>query len=160
MRLLALAFALSVVALGFAQTQTTLSKRYGFDANQEFYPQKTPQEALQSIVKAVQASRIDYLLAQLADPRFVDESVTAYKNSFTQGDENSRLFLAFDRLVAETKAYFLADPSLLGELRRFAKEAEWNVSDAQATGSVKSIEGRKVFMKRYENRWFLENRQQ
>src|SRR5262245_40416034 len=103
MRRFAFALGLSLAALGLAHAQTNLSKRYGFDQNPEFYPQKTPQETLSSISKAAQANRVDYLLAQLADPRFVDDTVTAYKNSMTQGDEKSRLFLAFDRLVAETR---------------------------------------------------------
>ena len=103
---------------------------------------------------------MDYLLAHLADPRFVDETVADYKNSLRQGNEKSRQFLAFDRLVNETPQYFLEDPTLLKELRRFGKEAEWETSETQAVGTLKSVQGRKVYLRKYENRWFLENRQQ
>src|SRR6516162_7907779 len=40
--------------------------RYGFDYNPILYPQKKPEDAIKSIVKAIDAKRVDYLLAQLA----------------------------------------------------------------------------------------------
>ncbi len=143
-----------------AQEPEKLAIRFGLDVNPDLYPQKTPQITLQSIVKAYDNKRMDYLLAHLAEPRFVDETVAAYKNSLRKGDDKSRQFLAFDRLVSETTQYFLDDPTLLKELRRFAKDAEWETSDGQAVGTLKSVQGRKVFLHKYENRWFLENRQQ
>jgi len=144
----------------WSQEGSKLGKRYGFDVNVPFYPQKTPQEALLSISKASDNNRVDYLLAHLADPRFVDETVARYKDSVPQGSEKAKVFLAFDRLVKETGQYFLEDPSLLKELRRFAKEGEWEINDNQAVGSLKSIQGRKVFLRKLEDRWFLENKQQ
>ncbi len=158
-------FALLIIFLCFgaianAQEPAKLANRFGLDVNPDLYPQKTPQDALQSIIKAYENKRMDYLLAHLADPRFVDETVADYKNSLRQGTEKSRQFLAFDRLVNETTQYFLDDPTALKELRRFAKDAEWETSESQAVGTLKSIQGRKVFLRKYENRWFLENRQQ
>jgi hypothetical protein len=144
----------------FSQDQEKLAKRYGIDANPTFYPQKTPQETLASACKAIESRRIEFLLAQLADPRFVDETVNDYKNTLRRGSEQDKTYVAFDRLVQETSRYFLQDPTLLQELRRFAKDAEWETAENQAAGSVKDIQGRKVFLRKYEGRWFLENRQQ
>ena len=39
------------------------------------YPQATAKEALASVLKAVEAKRIDYLVAQLADPAYIDDRV-------------------------------------------------------------------------------------
>src|SRR5947209_5976667 len=80
MRALHIGLLLSLVSLalvnaGAAQDQDKLGKRYGLDVNPGFYPQKTPQEALLSIAKAIESRRLDYLLAHLADPRFVDDTV-------------------------------------------------------------------------------------
>jgi hypothetical protein len=160
MRWLCIALVLSVAVRAWSQEQGKLSRRHGFDADRNFYSQKTPQESLLSITRAIESERIDYLLAQLADPRFVDEAVADYKGSIRQGDDKAKLFLAFDRLVNETRQYLLEDPTLLKELRRFAKEADWQANETQAVGTLKSIQGRKVFLHKYEDRWFLENKQQ
>jgi hypothetical protein len=52
-----------------------LAKRFNFTFEAGLYPQQTPQEALQSIIKALDTKKIDYLLAHLADPRFVDDRI-------------------------------------------------------------------------------------
>ncbi len=155
-------FGLIVLAasLTWGQGPGKLAKRFGFDANTDAYPQATPKDTIESLVKAFDNRRVDYLLAQLADPRFVDETVASYKTAIRQGDDKSRLFLAFDRLVTETTQYFLDDPTLVKELRRFAKEAEWQGNDAETVGTLRSVQGRKVFLRKIEARWFLENRQQ
>ena len=160
MRLLSFVLVFSLCGILSAQDEVKLGKRYGFDANLNFYPQKTPQEALLSMVKAIESKRIDYLLAHLADPRFVDETVTEYKSSIRQGGDQAKVFLAFDRLVSETTQYFLEDPTLMKELRRFGKEGEWEANETQATGTLKTVQGRKVFLRKIEDRWFLENKQQ
>jgi hypothetical protein len=147
-------------SLGVAEGQGKLSKRYGFDVNLDLYPQKTPQETLLSISKAVANQRVDYMLAHLADPRFVDEAVVKYINTMRQGSEPAKAFAAFDQLVRETSHYFLEDPTILKELRAFAKDGDWEINDSQAVGSLKTIQGRKVFLRKLEDRWFLENRQQ
>jgi hypothetical protein len=152
---------IAVLATSVAgQEPAKLTKRYGLDVNLNSYPQKTPQEALLSIGKAVENKRMDYLMAHLADPRFVDESVAKYQSAIGKGGDQAKRFLAFDRLVSETTQYFLEDPTLIRELRRFGKEAEWETMDNQAVGTLKAIQGRKVFLRKYEDRWFLENRQQ
>jgi hypothetical protein len=143
-----------------AQDNGKGEKRYGFDLNDKYYPQKTPQETLQSVVKAIESNRIDYLLAQLADPRFVDVAVANYMSVIPRGDESAKRFLAFNRLVDETTQYYLEDPTLLKELRLFAKEAEWEGNDAQTAGTLKTIQGRKVYLRKEKDRWFLENKQQ
>jgi hypothetical protein len=159
MRRLCLGLSFILVAIAAAQDQAPLGKRYGFEVNLNYYPQKTPQETLLSIAKSFENKRVDYLLAQLADPRFVDETIADYKNNMRQGDDKAKVFLAFDRLVGETTQYLLADPTLLRDLRRFGQEADWETNDKQAIGTLKTIQGRKVFLRKLADRWFLENKQ-
>jgi hypothetical protein len=150
----------ALLAVGVIAQEPENPPRYGFDYNPVLYPQKKPDDAIKSIVKAIDAKRVDYLLAQLADPKFVDAQVADYRALFPRGKEDARTFLAFDRLVTDTVQYFLSDPILVKELRKFAAEASWEVEDALATGTRKDVPARKVFLRRIGDRWFLENRQQ
>jgi hypothetical protein len=134
--------------------------RYGFDYVPTLYPQKAPKEALTSIVKAIDDRRIDYLLAQLADPKYVDAQVNEYRAQFATSKPEAQAFLAFDRLVQDTVRYFLSDPVLIRELRMFSRDAVWEVADDVATGVHKDVPARKMVMRRVGERWFLENKQQ
>jgi hypothetical protein len=141
--------------------QPKIGARYGFDYAPDLYPQKSPKDAMKSIIKAIDAKRVDYLLAQLADPKFVDDQVAQQRAALPgKGTPESRELLAFDRLVADTIQYFRDDPVLLRELRLFARDAAWEVEENVATGTVKDVPARKVFLKKLGDRWFLENRQQ
>ncbi|MCI0639739.1 MAG: hypothetical protein L0Y72_24100 [Gemmataceae bacterium] len=157
-------FALIGVALltvaGAAQDASKLDSRYGFQSNQAFYSQKTPEDAVLSVVKAVENKRVDYLLAQLAEPQFVDDTMEEYKRAIPKGGDKAKTILAFERFVKETTEYFLEDPSLVRELRRFAKEGQWKAEGEKAVGTLKNLQNRKVFLRKVEERWFLENRQQ
>ncbi len=133
-------------------------RRYSRDVEPAKYPQTSPDTALKSVVQAIDDRRIDYLMAQLADPAFVDKRVADYKGRF-QGPEPERTTLAFDRLVKETERYFQDDPGLVRELRRFAKDAEWKLEEPAAVGTVKGLSGRQVFMRKVQGRWFLQNKQ-
>ena len=162
MRLVTIVLGLTFAAGGLGQAQEKgdkLGKRYTYELDDENYPQKSPQEALLSVAKAIGNKKIEYLLAHLADPEFVDAKVAKYKKLIEGGKEEGKTLLAFQRLVKETREHFLEDPELVAELRRFAKEAEWKSEENTAMGSVKNIVGRHVFMKRVGDRWFLEQRQ-
>lgn len=158
MRSLSMVLLLGQVLAGAAQEGPNLNERYGVKVNLEVYPQQMPQEALQSILKAINNNRVGYLLAHLADPDFVDAKVEAYKSDF-KGKEETRALLAFGRLIRETEEHFRSAPSSLKELRLFAMEGEWKTEEAAAVATAKSIFGRSLFMKKVQNRWFMENRQ-
>ena len=134
-----------------------LTLRYGYEANEDAYSQKTPAEALQSVVKALKGDHFGYLMAQLADPAFVDKKIADYQKQF-QGEARARTVLAFERLVKETAAHFQGDPLLLQELQRFAKEAEWKMEEQAAVASLKVNTTDSVHMRKLGERWFLENR--
>lgn len=134
--------------------------RFGFDVDEVTFPQKTPAEAMSSIVKAVDRQKVDYLLAHMADPLFVDYWVEQYKKGFTQGKEEGKRLLAFERLVRVTGAYYQNDPLIVKDLRAFARDAKWDEKDDLAIGTVETVPARKIYLRKFGDRWFLENKQQ
>src|SRR5262249_47654862 len=133
-----------VAAVCARQAGEKAPRRYLIDADLEQYPQDTPEKALKSAVKAIDGRKIDYLLAQLADPEFVDRRVEEYKADFGEKvKEESRAVLAFDKLVKETAAHFRDDPSSVKELQRFAREGEWETGGNKASAKLKDLPARR-----------------
>ena len=64
-----------VGALALAQDPNAPPPRYGVAAAPDAYPQKTPQEAVASMIKAIEKERFDYLAAHLLDPKVIDARV-------------------------------------------------------------------------------------
>ena len=120
-------------------------KRYEIDADLKAYPQATPKEALASVVKAVEDKRIDYLVAQLSDPDFMDRRVKD-----TGGD--------FAGLVREATAKLADDPGPVKQLRRLLEDGTWDVRDDRASVHLKDGGPRWCYLRKADGRWFLENR--
>lgn len=133
------------VALATGQAGSTIPKRYGLDADIDSFPQASPKETLGSVLKAIERKRVAYLLAHLADPKFVDERVKLYGGNF-------------DDVVLETTTKLTQEPGSVKELARFFAEGEWQEAGETATATHKDIKNRSVFMRKIGNRWFLENR--
>src|SRR5271163_2162045 len=87
--------------------------RYGYEVNERLYLQKTPKDAIASVVKTLSDERVDYLLAHLAYPGFVDAKVAVYMRDYAAGDERGKALLAFQRLVRETTKFYYEDAELL-----------------------------------------------
>src|SRR5438128_9262687 len=142
---------IGLVALGaFSDAQDEKKKptaRFGFDVDEITYPQQNPKDAMKSIVTAVDRKRVDYMLAHLIDPAYVDYWVEQYKRDYALGKEEGKRLLAFDRLTRETDQYFQNDPLIVKELRVFAKEAKWTDEGENAVGTVDTIPARRVFLK-------------
>ena len=135
-------------------------RRFGFDVDEITFPQQKPEDAMQSIAKALERKKVDYLLAHMVDPLHVDYWVDRYKESFTQGSEDGKRLLAFDRLVRERTEYLQNDPLIARDLRIFAREAKWEVREDLAVGATDKLPARKVFLRKMGERWFLDNKQQ
>jgi hypothetical protein len=142
-----------------AQQPDKLAVRYTYEIDLKQYPQKTPQDALKSVITAIAKQDYHYLIAQLADPAYVDGKVNDYAALLTKGKKEAKAFVAFQRLVKETQAHFLEDPELVQELKRFAKDGEFKTDADQTVVSLKSLVGRQVFLKLIGERWFIEQRQ-
>src|SRR3954451_22588506 len=83
-------------------------RRYGIEAAAQTYSQGSAKDTLASVLKAIDDKRIDYLLAQLTDPAFVDRQVAQNGGKF-------------DALVKDTTAKLAADPRTVKQLRQFLK---------------------------------------
>jgi hypothetical protein len=148
MRAVALLVALAALAPAWPrQAPDKQPVRYGVEADLEKYPQDAPPRALASVVKAIQGNQIGYLLAQLSDPAFVDKRVQEVHGG------------KFEEMVRETMKKLADNPAALKELQRFAKEAEWDPVDDTAMAQLKDVKDRRVFMRKIQGRWYLENRQ-
>jgi len=119
--------------------------RYGIEADLENYPQADAKTAFASVLKAIDNKKIDYLLAQLSDPQWVDNRVQKVHGG------------NFDEMVKETTQLLATDPTAVAELRRFLREGTWEGDEMEARVSLKDIPDRQVFFRKIEGRWYLKN---
>lgn len=108
------------------------------------YPQDTPKQTLESVVRAIEKQRFDYLAAHLIDPAFVD----------AQMNENS---LSFDAVVVAVRRSLQDDPADLKQLRVLAIGGQIDTQGERAIVTHEQVPGRKVFLVRNGDRWFIEN---
>jgi hypothetical protein len=127
-----------------APSRPKTEKRYGVEPDLAHYPQGTPQETLQSVLTAVEQKQVKYLLAQLADPEFVDRRVAAYGGNVEQ-------------LVQESEAKLKPDSPLVKQLRQFAKDGEWKIDGGAASARLKDVTDRAVNLRKLGERWFFES---
>jgi hypothetical protein len=142
-----------------AQGDKKGGERYGVAVERDRYPQDTPQKALASVLRAIDNNQVDYLLAHLADPRFVDKRVADREALYPNLDKDRRRQAAFEVLVKETAAHFAEEPQLVKDLRHFSSKGEWEAKDQQASARLKELPSRRVFLRRVESGWVLEDRQ-
>jgi hypothetical protein len=120
--------------------------RYGVALDSSTYPQATPKEALASVLKAASKGKFDYLVAQLADPTFVDDRVKRlYGGKFADQVDDTRARL---------------DPSALKQLKRYLDAGQWTIEKGKGTATVRlaGIKDRIVQLVRRDGRWYLEHR--
>lgn len=134
-----------LAAATLAQVPNKLDRRYNLDVDQDNFPQKTPKQALESLIKAIELKKVHYVVAQMADPAWVDQRVKEVHG----GD--------FASLVKEVSTHLIDDPDTLPALRRFLKEGEWQEEGNKVSAKLKNSR-EQVFMQKLEERWFLENR--
>jgi hypothetical protein len=114
--------------------------RYGIPPDLRSYPQGTPKETLASVLKAVDLKRFDYLLAQLAEPDWVDARVEVLAGGFKD---------------AVTEAAERLDAPAVKQLKRFLDEGELETLDTSATMRLKSAKDRVVRLRKIDKRWYL-----
>ncbi|MBL8799435.1 MAG: hypothetical protein JNM56_36475 [Planctomycetia bacterium] len=137
--LVSLLCALSALAQG-----QKLNPRYNLQYNSNGYSQESPKDALNSVLKAIKDKRVDYLLAHLTDPDYVDERVKIVH----RGD--------FAALVKEATKKLIDEPETVKRLIRFANEGEWETGEKAASVQLKELK-EKVYLRKVDDRWFLEN---
>lgn len=135
-------FLLVLALIGFLADEK-IKPRFGIEWNDK-YVQKTPKDTLRSVLSAIDAKRVDYVLAHLADPDFVDERVKQ-----TGG--------RFEVMVKETTQKLESDPEALKELRKFLSDGDWKEDGDGATATCKDVKGKQVSLRKIGERWFLKN---
>jgi hypothetical protein len=140
MRCLPITLVVASAGLLFAEE----GARFGVAADLKAYPQDSPKAALASVLKAIDGGKIDYVLAQLTDPKFVDERIKRVHAG------------KFELQVAETKGKL--DAPAVKQLRKFAAEGEWESDEDRAVVRLKDDADRIVAFRKVGDRWYLENR--
>lgn len=134
--------AMVVLASANGQEKAAEGTRYGIAPDLKTYPQGTAKETLASVLKAVEAKRVEYVVAQLADPSFVDDRVKRlYGGRFAEQVDDTRARL---------------NPLTLKQLQRFHKDGEWSAEKNRVTVRLKG-DNRCLYFKKDGDRWFLEN---
>ena len=149
-RWLAVAWIL-VGCVAVAQAQTRLAiksdeespvwaERYGQEADLKLYRQSTPQEAIESVIKAMKAADITYMLAHLVSPTEVDRKL--------KGDRDAFQKLAVKATPEKTKA-------MVTELQMLLDDGTWtmrrNLCWATTDGK------RDLTLEKIGRRWFMHN---
>ncbi len=119
------------------------TRRYGVEVDLKTYPQGTPKDALAAVLKAVENKRIDYVVAQLAEPAFIDDRV---KRTF--GGK-------FEEQVNDTRIKL--DPGAVKLLERYLKEGDWTSMESPVSVSLKDVKGRAVSFIKVGDRWYVQN---
>lgn len=139
------AVGLVVIASPSVVAQPKVAPRFTIEWDGESFPQANAKDAFASVVKAIDQNRIDYLLAHLVDPEYVERRV-------------SELGGRFDRAVETTRQKFADDPESVKELKRFLNDGEYAETAEAVTVKLKGTP-RAVYLKKVGDRWFFENRQ-
>jgi hypothetical protein len=152
--------------LGLAQEKVEPPPRFGVPAESELYPQTSPKTTMISIGKAFERNRIDYLLAHLIDPAFVDEKVAQfYRIKFGKSpdqDRDNRNFdrrikEAFDDFIKEVNKHMADEPRQTGYLTKLLKEGMIEEGGTSAKVTHKDIPNFAIAMRQIEGRWYMLN---
>jgi hypothetical protein len=138
-----LAFTLMLIGVLLCEAKDPQG-RYGIARDAKTYPQSSPKETLQSLIKAVEAKNAGYVLAYLADPEWVDGRVKEYGQKF-------------DALLKETTGKLVDDPSALKLLNRFEKEGNWETDEFKAQVKLKDVSDKSIRFRKIGDIWYMEN---
>lgn len=156
--------------------------RFDVIHNPDVYYQDTPQRTLNSVLEAMSRDRYDYVAAHLLDPTFVDarlgrteayfERVAADQIAQTLAGSTQRaadldarvrivgLRLNFQNLIGQIRQKLADQPDNLRDLRRFARDGQFQVAGDTATATLPDVKDRALYFKKVGDRWFLENRKE
>lgn len=136
---------LTYVVQGVAQEPKD-TKRYNIRYDSDLYSQATPKDALQSVLKAVERKQVDYLAAQLIDPIYVDQWIRNGHGTF-------------EHLVQNIQRKFADNPSAVRLLRQFLEQGNFAIDEREAVVTLKEQPKIRVYLKKLDDRWYMENRQ-
>lgn len=148
--------------------------------NPDLYPQRTPKEALISVLGAIDRGRFDYLAAHLADPAGIDARLRTTQEYFERvaaeqiarsgrGLAGRELLeritsigtrLNVRNLTDEMRLKAAEDREAVADMKRFLRDASFEEAGETATARRKDTADRAAYFKLIDGRWFLENRRE
>lgn len=163
----ALMAALIFGSVGLCQEKKPeLPPRFGVPAETELYPQTSPKTTMISITKAFQRNRIDYLLAHLIEPSFVDAKVAQfYRLKFGKSpeedrenpDHQKRIRDAFDDLMKEVNKHMSDEPKQSGYLMKLLNEGSIEEAGTSAKVTHKDAPNVALSLLQVDGRWYMIN---
>jgi len=175
-----LALFLGLPLFAFGQLQE-LETRFGVRQNPDVYPQDTPKNTLNSLLRVLDKQRYDYLVAFFMEPAFVAEQLRItypkyeaaareqVRNENLQQKGFGQIYIRdritelatqanFEYLVRRVRSKLDSDPDTLKELRRIARNGD--IQDDGETASVryKEIKDRTIYLHKIGGFYYLENR--
>jgi hypothetical protein len=177
MRRFAVLLCLVCAVPSFGQTRKA---KFAVLPNLELYSQKTPKEALDSVLNAIQRDRVDYIVAHLLDPAFVQSRIDATQAYYEKvaGQEfaaagasltskelidksrDRAATLGYERLKRDISAKLLEEPDNIRDLKKFLRDGEVVESGDTAIITLKDVKDRAIYFKRIDGHWYMENRRE
>lgn len=119
------------------------SGRYGIAVDEATFPQNSPENLRKSLLKALESDKIDYMLAHLAHPAFIEKNV----REVHEGD--------FSKQVSETKEKL--KNGLKTPLETLLKTGKLESSEKAGTIKDPGLKDFVIHMKLENNKWYMEN---
>lgn len=119
-------------------------KRFGILQDSATFEQKTPMQLRKSLLVALESKRIDYLLAHLADPEFIDQTVQKHYEG------------KFEGLVKESAGKLIGTP-LGNQLQAILKEGVLDIQKNKATIKHPAHKDKTLYFRKSRELWYLEN---
>ena len=115
------------------------SGRFGIPLDEASFPQNSPENLRKSLLNALNSDKIEYMLAHLADPSFIDKNV----REVHEGD--------FAKQVAETREKL--KKGLKSPLESLLKEGKLSASEKSASLKDPALKDFIISMKLENNKW-------
>lgn len=169
MRSFAALFVVVVVAGAIQAQKSDVPPRFDVLHNEELYKQDTPQNTLNSVLTALSRDRYDYVIAHLLDPALVDARMATNQTYFERvaaeqvaGTAVGQLLKGADlekrvkevavklnakHLGAQIKEKLADEPEILPELKRLAREGNFEVNGDEAKATLRDVKDRALFLK-------------
>lgn len=119
------------------------SARFGIALDEASFPQSTPENLRKSLLKALNSDNIDYMLAHLVNPLFIDKNVKEVHEG------------SFAKQVAETREKL--KKGLKSPLESLLKDGKLEVTEKSASLKDSNLKDFIITMKLENNKWYMEN---
>ena len=117
--------------------------RFGIALDEASFPQNSPENLRKSLLKALDLDKIEYLLAHLADPLFIDKNIKEVHEG------------SFAKQVAETREKL--KKGLKSPLESLLKDGKLEVTAKSASLKDSTLKDFALSMKLENNKWYMEN---